>query len=176
MFHVLRRQMLRPYRRPLILFTPKSLLRHKESTSSLDDLSRGVFQPVIAETDELDAAKVKRVVACSGKIYFELRAARRERKIKDVAILRVEQLYPFPHEAFAAELARFPKATEVFWCQEEPRNQGAWHRIQHYLTKNLRAGQTLGEALRESSASPAVGYASKHAEQQRAVIDTALTV
>jgi len=175
MFHVLRRQMLRPYRRPLILFTPKSLLRHKESTSSLDDLSRGVFQPVIAETDELDAAKVKRVVACSGKIYFELRAARRERKIKDVAILRVEQLYPFPHEAFAAELARFPKATEVFWCQEEPRNQGAWHRIQHYLLRHLLPHQKLTYAGRDSSATPAAGYKALHEQQQKELVNLALT-
>ncbi len=177
MFHVLRRQMIRPYRRPLILFTPKSMLRNKESTSSLEDLAKGSFLPVIPETDDdIDAAKVKRVVACAGKIYYELRAARRERKIRDVAIVRLEQMYPFPHAAFQAELGRYTAATSVVWCQEEPRNQGAWHRIQHYLAQHLRADQALGEAQRPSSASPAVGYASKHAEQQRAVIDTALTI
>jgi len=177
MFHVLRRQMLRPYRRPLILFTPKSMLRNKESTSSLKDLASGRFLPVIPESDEdIDAAAVRQVVVCSGKLYYELRAARRERKARDVAIVRLEQLYPFPHEVFQAELDRYSAATTVVWCQEEPRNQGAWHRIQHYLAQHLRPEQRLREALRPSSASPAVGYASLHAEQQRAVIDAALTL
>jgi len=175
MFHVLRRQMVRPYRRPLILFTPKSLLRNKEATSALSELAEGRFQPVICETDTLDAAKVRRVVFCSGKIYYELRAARRERKLTDVAIVRLEQLYPFPHADFQVELDRYPNATSIVWCQEEPRNQGAWHRIQHYLQNHLSTGQKLIDALRPSSASPAVGYPAKHAEQQRAVIDAALT-
>jgi 2-oxoglutarate dehydrogenase E1 component len=177
MFHVLRRQMIRPYRRPLILFTPKSMLRNKESTSSLQDLAAGQFLPVIPETDDdIDAAAVQRVVVCAGKLYYELRTARRERKIRNVAIVRLEQLYPFPHAAFEAELARYGAASSVVWCQEEPRNQGAWHRIQHYLAQHLRPDQTLRDALRPSSASPAVGYASLHAEQQRTVIDTALTL
>jgi 2-oxoglutarate dehydrogenase E1 component len=177
MFHVLRRQMVRPYRRPLILFTPKSMLRNKESTSGLEDLAKGCFLPVIPETDaDIDPAKVRRVVVCAGKMYYELRASRRERKIRDVAIVRLEQMYPFPHAAFKAELDRYAEAESIVWCQEAPRNQGAWHRIQHYLAQHLRPDQKLREALRPSSASPAVGYASMHAEQQRAVIDTALTL
>ena len=177
MFHVLRRQMLRPYRRPLILFTPKSMLRNKESTSTLEDLAKGSFLPIIPETDDdIDPAKVKQIVFCAGKIYYELRATRRERKIRDVAIVRLEQMYPFPHAAFKAEMERYAKASTIVWCQEAPRNQGAWHRIQHYLAQHLRPDQKLRDALRPSSASPAVGYASMHAEQQRAVIDAALTL
>ena len=153
------------------------MLRNKESTSTLEDLAKGSFMPVIPETDDdIDPAKVKQIVFCAGKIYFELRAARRERKIRDIAIVRLEQMYPFPHAAFKAEMERYAKAATIVWCQEAPRNQGAWHRIQHYLAQHLRPDQKLRDALRPSSASPAVGYASMHAEQQRAVIDAALTL
>jgi 2-oxoglutarate dehydrogenase E1 component len=172
-FHLLRRQMLRPYRKPLIIFTPKSLLRSKDAASPLDELAQGRFQPVIAEVDSLDANAVRRIIACSGKVYYDLLKARRERGITDMAIVRLEQLYPFPHEEFAAQIAAYPNASEVVWCQEEPGNQGAWHRIQHYLLRQMRKGMRLDYALRPSSASPAAGYLSVHNEQQKAVIDAA---
>jgi len=175
MFHVLRRQMIRTFRKPLIIFSPKSMLRHKESVSTLEDLAQGVFQPVIPDIDDIDPGKVKRVVFCSGKVYYDLRAARRERGIDDVAIVRLEQLYPFPHDEFKAEIDRYTKAKEIVWCQEEPGNQGAWHRIQHYLLRHLLPTQKLSYALRPSSASPAVGYLALHNEQQKAVVDAALT-
>jgi len=175
MFHVLRRQMLRTFRKPLIIFSPKSMLRHKESVSSLDELAAGGFQPVIGESDNLDPAAVKRVVFCSGKIYYDVRAARRERGITDIAIVRLEQLYPFPHDEFKAQIERYGNAREVVWCQEEPGNQGAWHRIQHYLLRHLLPTQRLSYALRPSSASPAAGYMALHNEQQKAVVDAALT-
>ncbi|PWT75756.1 MAG: 2-oxoglutarate dehydrogenase E1 component [Proteobacteria bacterium] len=175
MFHVLRRQMIRTFRKPLIIFSPKSMLRHKESVSTLEELASGSFQNVIGETDNLNPDEVKRVVFCSGKIYYDLRAARRERGIKDIAIVRLEQLYPFPHDEFKARIERYAKAKEVVWCQEEPGNQGAWHRIQHYLLRHLLPQQKLSYALRPSSASPAVGYLALHNEQQKAVVDAALT-
>jgi 2-oxoglutarate dehydrogenase E1 component len=175
MFHVLRRQMLRAYRKPLIIMSPKSMLRHKESVSSLEELSEGKFHPVIGETDDIDPAQVRRVVFCSGKVYYDLRAARRERAIKDVAIVRLEQLYPFPHDDYTAQIEKYAKAAEVVWCQEEPGNQGAWHRIQHYLLRHLLKHQKLTYALRPSSASPAAGYSALHNEQQKAVMDAALT-
>ncbi|MCK9201082.1 MAG: 2-oxoglutarate dehydrogenase E1 component [Gallionella sp.] len=172
-FHLLRRQMLRPTRKPLIVFTPKSLLRSKDAASPLDDLAQGGFQPVIGELDALDAGNVRRIAACSGKVYYDLLKARRERGIADMAIIRIEQLYPFPHDDFAAQIAAYPEATELVWCQEEPGNQGAWHRIQHYLLRHMRPGMKLGYALRPSSASPAAGYLALHHEQQKAVIDAA---
>jgi 2-oxoglutarate dehydrogenase E1 component len=173
MFHVLRRQMIRPLRKPLILMTPKSLLRHKESVSSLEDIADGSFQPVISDVENLDADKVRRLIACSGKIYYELAAYRREHKIEDVAIVRIEQLYPFPHKDLQREVERYPNARDILWCQEEPGNQGAWHRIQHYLARHKRPDQVLGYALRPSSASPAVGYFAKHNDQQKKVVAAA---
>jgi 2-oxoglutarate dehydrogenase E1 component len=173
MFHLLRRQMLRQYRRPLIVFTPKSLLRSKDAASPLKWLAEGEFQSVLSEADTLDAKKVRRIIVCSGKIYYELVASRRERGIQDMAIIRLEQLYPFPHVLFEAQIAAYPNASEVMWCQEEPGNQGAWHRIQHYLLRHMRKGMQLAYALRPSSAAPAAGYLSVHNEQQKAVIDAA---
>jgi 2-oxoglutarate dehydrogenase E1 component len=164
---------LRPLRKPLIVFTPKSLLRSKEAASPLDDFVQGGFKPVIAEVDAPDATKVRRIIACSGKVYYDLLKARRERGITDMVIIRIEQLYPFPHADFAVQIAAYPNASEVLWCQEEPGNQGAWHRIQHYLSRHLRSGMKLGYALRPSSASPAAGYLAVHNEQQKAVIDAA---
>jgi 2-oxoglutarate dehydrogenase E1 component len=173
MFHLLRRQMLRPTRKPLIVFTPKSLLRSKDAASPLKWLAAGAFQPILGEPDKLDNTAVRRVIFCSGKIYYELVASRRERGIRDMAIVRIEQLYPFPHDAFAAQVAAYPNAAEVLWCQEEPGNQGAWHRIQHYLLRHMRPGMKLGYALRASAAAPAVGYLALHQEQQKAVIEAA---
>ena len=175
MFHMLRRQMVRPYRKPLVIMTPKSMLRHKESVSTLDELAAGTsFKPVNGETDpEIDDGKVRRVIFCSGRVYYDLIAARREKGIKDMAIARIAQLYPFPHDDLKAEMKRYPKAKEVIWCQEEPGNQGAWHRIQHYIERHLRGGQKLSYALRPSAASPAVGYLKLHVAQQKALVDAA---
>src|SRR4029450_4857021 len=174
-YHLLRRQMLRPYRRPLIVMSPKSLLRHKEAISSLDDLADGTFRNVIGETEKLDAEKVKRVVACSGKVYYELLAYRREHAIDDVAIIRLEQQYPFPHEAFSAALAQFPKAGEVVSCQEEPQNQGAWYRLREYFRADALPNQVVAYAGRLGSASTAVGYMSKHAIQQQQLLEDAFS-
>ena len=172
-FHLLRRQMVRPYRKPLVVFTPKSLLRSKDAASPLKWFAEGGFQTVMPEADTLDAAKVTRLIVCSGKVYFDLVKHRREKAIDNMAIIRLEQLYPFPHDEFAAQIAAYPHATEVVWCQEEPGNQGAWHRIQHYLLRHLREGMRLDYALRPSSASPAAGYLATHNEQQKAVIEAA---
>ncbi len=173
MFHLLRRQMLRPMRRPLIVFTPKSLLRSKEAASSLADFTDGGFKPVIPEMEDLDAGSVRRIIACSGKIYYELLALRRQKGIRDMAIIRIEQLYPFPHDDFAAQVAKYSGATELVWCQEEPGNQGAWHRIQHYLLRHMRENMRMSYALRPSSAAPAAGYLAVHNEQQKAVLEAA---
>ncbi len=170
MFHMLRRQMIRPIRKPLIIMSPKSMLRHKESVSSLEDLASGSFQNIIPETEKLDSSKVRRVIACSGKVYYDLLAHRRKQEIEDVAIIRIEQLYPFPHDDFQIEVERYPQARDILWCQEEPGNQGAWHRIQHYLLRHKRPDQVLGYALRASSASPAAGYLAKHNFQQNELI------
>lgn len=173
MFHLLRRQMIRSVRKPLIIMTPKSLLRHKESVSSLDDLAKGSFQNIISEPDQLDTEKVRRLIACSGKVYYDLLGYRQKHEIKDIAIVRIEQLYPFPHDDFQVEVNRYPRAKDILWCQEEPGNQGAWHRIQHYLLRHKRPRQVLGYALRPSSASPAVGYLAKHRLQQNELIEAA---
>ncbi|MCW5664349.1 MAG: 2-oxoglutarate dehydrogenase E1 component [Piscinibacter sp.] len=173
-FHVLRRQMVRMFRKPLVLMTPKSLLRNKDATSPLSEFTRGEFKTVIPEVNpDINADKVKRVIACSGKVYYDLVKARVEKKQPDVAIIRVEQLYPFPHKAFAAEMKKYPNATDVVWCQDEPQNQGAWFFVQHYIHENMLEGQKLGYAGRPASASPAVGYAHLHQEQQKALLDQA---
>jgi len=180
-FHLLRRQMLRKLRKPLIVITPKSLLRHKEAVSTLDELTKGRFRTVIPEVEKLDAKKVKRIILCYGKIYYELLAHRRENKITDVAIVRIEQLYPFPAKEFAAAIAQFPNADEMVWCQEEPRNQGAWYWLasrQHLRnilpgtpgSASPKAKRGLYLVSRPASASPAVGYHAKHVQQQKDVI------
>ena len=149
------------------------MLRQKESVSSLEDLTDGEFQPVIPETEELNIKKIRRIIVCSGRVYYDLLAYRKSHKIQDIAIVRIEQLYPFPHENFQAEVARFEQAKDVLWCQEEPGNQGAWHRIQHYLLRHLGLNQTLCNAMRPSSASPAVGYLAKHNFQKKELIESA---
>ena len=173
-YHLLRRQMLRKQRKPLIVFTPKSLLRHKDARTSLDDIANGTFDTIIGEVEAIEPKKVGRVVACAGKVYFDLLAARRERKVGDVALLRVEQLYPFDDRRFAEELKRFPNAKELVWCQEEPLNQGAWYAKAHRLQSVLGKGQELKVVSRPASSSPAVGYATKHMEQQKELINEAL--
>jgi 2-oxoglutarate dehydrogenase E1 component len=173
-FHVLRRQMIRPFRKPLILFTPKSLLRNKDAASPLTDLAEKHFMPVIGETDtEINPEQVKRILICSGKVYYDLMNARKERERNDVVILRVEQLYPFAHKTFQAELQKYSNAREIIWVQDEPQNQGPWFYIQHHLYENMTDGQRLGYAGRPASASPAVGYLAKHVEQQKALIEQA---
>jgi 2-oxoglutarate dehydrogenase E1 component len=174
-FHMIRRQLERPMRKPLIVFTPKSLLRKKEATSPLSDLASGAFQVIIPEVEKVAAKKVKRVVFCSGKVYYDIVAERAKRVIDDIAVVRIEQLYPFPHEEFKAQIDAYPNAKSIVWAQEEPKNQGAWHSIQHYLLGHLRPDQQLSYAGRESSASPAVGYLQLHNEQQKALIEQALT-
>jgi 2-oxoglutarate dehydrogenase E1 component len=173
-YHLIRRQAVRPYRKPLIVMTPKSLLRHPLVTSSLDDLAQGRFQNVMNEIDPMDKAKAKRVVLCSGKVYYDLLAKRREKQINDVALVRLEQLYPFPAEEFKQVLSEFPQTKDIVWCQEEPENQGAWWMIQHEIRKYLTADQTLRYVGRESFAAPAVGYPSLHLEQQTQLVNTAL--
>ncbi|MBK7616073.1 MAG: 2-oxoglutarate dehydrogenase E1 component [Vitreoscilla sp.] len=171
-FHLLRRQMVRHFRKPLVIMTPKSLLRNKDATSPLSEFTKGEFRTVIPEQNaDIDAAKVKRVIACSGKVYYDLVKKREEKKASDVAILRVEQLYPFPHKAFATEIKKYSGATEIVWCQDEPQNQGSWFFVQHYIHENMLEGQKLGYAGRPASASPAVGYAHLHQEQQKALLD-----
>jgi 2-oxoglutarate dehydrogenase E1 component len=174
MFFLLRRQMIRPYRKPLVIFTPKSLLRHKESVSPLHEFAESKFKAVNWEWDEgIKPEKVKRLIVCTGKVFFDLMASRKEKGVKDAAIIRIAQLYPFPHDEFQAQINLYPHANEVVWCQEEPANQGAWNGIQHYILRHMRSEQVLGHAMRPSSASPAVGYSSLHNEQQKALVEAA---
>jgi 2-oxoglutarate dehydrogenase E1 component len=172
-FHLLRRQMIRLFRKPLVIMTPKSLLRNKDASSDLSELATGEFQTIIPDAGSLEAKKVKRLVACSGKVYYDLVAARKERGAEDVAIIRVEQLYPFPHKALVTELKKYPALGEIVWCQDEPANQGAWFYVQHHLLESMSEGTKLAYAGRPASASPAVGYYAKHIEQQKALIDAA---
>jgi len=174
-FHMIRRQILRPMRKPLIVMTPKSLLRKKEASSQLAEFTSGGFQVVVPEVEKLAAKKVKRVIFCSGKVYYDIVAERAKRGIEDIAVVRLEQLYPFPHDEFQAQIDAFPGAKSVVWCQEEPGNQGAWHRLQHYLLRHMRPDQDLKYAGRASSAAPAVGYMQLHMEQQKEFIDAALS-
>jgi len=172
-FHLLRRQMLRPFRKPLIVMTPKSLLRKKEAASSIEELANGSFHTVIADTTTVDEKGVKRIVACCGKVYYDLVFKRTELQKTDTAIIRVEQLYPFPHKQFEAQMKRYPNATEVVWCQEEPQNQGAWYQTAHYFRENMRDDQKLYYAGRPASASPAGGYMARHNERQKALVEQA---
>ena len=163
MFHALRRQILRPYRKPLVIFMSKRLLRLKDACSPLANFTDGEFRLVIGDTVQGRDQDVKRVILCAGQVYYDLAKSRADKGLeKDIAIVRVEQLYPFPYEEVAAELKRFPNATEIMWAQEEPKNQGAWYQIRHRLEKVLGANQRLTTASRPASASPAVGYAVKH--------------
>ncbi len=173
-FHVLRRQMVRMFRKPLVILTPKSLLRAKDAASPLSEFTKGEFRTVIGPSNpDIEPEKVKRVIACSGKVAYDLRKRRDAKKQNDTAIVLVEQLYPFPHKAFAAELKKYPNATEIVWCQDEPQNQGAWFFVQHYIHENMLEGQRLGYAGRPASASPAVGYAHLHQEQLKSLLDQA---
>jgi 2-oxoglutarate dehydrogenase E1 component len=171
-FHLLRRQMVRDFRKPLIVMSPKSLLRHKAAVSTLDELAEGRFKTVIGDVEKLVAKNVRRVIVCSGKVYYDLIDFRRANKIADMAVLRLEQQYPFPHADFQAQIVKYPNAREVVWCQEEPQNQGAWYRLRAYLRGDVGDKQVVAYAGRPISASPAVGYTSKHiAQQQQLVAD-----
>ncbi len=173
-FHLLRRQMIRPFRKPLIIMTPKSLLRNKDATSPISEFTKGEFHTVLGEQDvNVDRAKVTRLIICSGKVYYDLVKAREAKKSKDTAIIRMEQLYPFPHKAFATELKKYPQVTELVWTQDEPQNQGAWFFIQHNIHENMVEGQKLSYSGRPASASPACGYSHLHQEQQKSLVDGA---
>ncbi len=178
MYYLLRRQMVRPHRKPLIIFSPKSLLRHKESVSLLEEFANDKFNPVNEDWDasEIEPEKVERVIFCSGKVYYDLRAERQARGIQNLPLVRMAQLYPFAHDEFRAQIVRYKNAKEIVWCQEEPRNQGAWRHIQHYLMRHLLPEQKMYFAGRDSSASPAAGYKSLHEKQQKELVDQALTL
>ncbi|MFK5216110.1 2-oxoglutarate dehydrogenase E1 component [Glaesserella parasuis] len=174
-YHMLRRQAIRKMRRPLIAISPKSLLRHPLAVSTLDELINGEFKTVIGELDNLDPAQVKRVVLCSGKVYYDLLEERRQRGQSDVAIIRIEQLYPYPHEDVKKALIPYAHVTDYVWCQEEPLNQGAWYCSKHNFEASIPENATLKYAGRPASASPAVGYMSLHTKQQTQLVDEALT-
>ncbi|MDX1453955.1 MAG: 2-oxoglutarate dehydrogenase E1 component [Gammaproteobacteria bacterium] len=174
MFHMLRRQMVRELRKPLIVMTPKSLLRHKQSVSPLSDLTGGKFHLIIPEIDDIKPKSVKTVVFCSGKVYYDLLEERRNEELDDVALVRIEQLYPFPEKEYAEELAKYSNATDIVWCQEEPMNQGAWYQIRHRLQGGLGKKHELRYAGREHAASTAAGYYQMHVAEQKALIDDAL--
>lgn len=173
-YHLLRRQMLRKVRRPLIVITPKSLLRHPLAVSSMEELVNGEYKNVIGEIDPIDPTQVKRVVMCSGKVYYDLLEQRRKNQQTDIAIIRIEQLYPYPHEEMKQALAPYAHVTDYVWCQEEPLNQGAWYCSQHNFMTSLSEQGKLRYVGRPASASPAVGYMSLHNEQQQALISEAL--
>ncbi|MCW8889508.1 MAG: 2-oxoglutarate dehydrogenase E1 component, partial [Sedimenticola sp.] len=174
-FHMLRRQMIRPMRKPLVVMSPKSLLRHRLATSALEEFTKGEFQPVIGEIDDIDPNEVEHIVICSGKVYFELLEARRARGLRNVAIIRIEQLYPFPREIFDSVIDQYTKVDRLIWCQEEPQNQGAWDQIKHRFHTQLDKGKSLCYVGRPAAAAPAVGYYPIHVQQQETLIDEALT-
>jgi 2-oxoglutarate dehydrogenase E1 component len=176
MFHMIRRQILMDTRKPLIVMTPKSLLRNKASTSTLDELASGSFRLLIDDTLVTDKQQIKRVVLCSGKVYYDLVEALAITKQQDIAVVRVEQLYPIPHEELSCVFDSYPADCEVAWCQEEPQNQGAWYQSMHNLLAHMQDEQTLYYTGRPSSASPAVGYYSVHVEEQMALVKDAITI
>ena len=177
-YHMLRRQAIRPLRKPLVVMTPKSLLRHKEAISTIEELAHGRFHNVLDETDALEREKVQRIILCSGKVFYDLRAARRERGLDHIAILRLEQLYPFPEAELHEILTRsYPNIVDAVWCQEEPMNQGAWYSSQHHMRRVIQRHKVdvyLRYVGRDSSAAPAAGYMALHLEQMRKFIDEAL--
>ncbi|RLA46147.1 MAG: 2-oxoglutarate dehydrogenase E1 component [Gammaproteobacteria bacterium] len=176
-YHMLRRQAIRPLRKPLIVMSPKSLLRHKEAVSTLEELAHGHFHNILDETDDLDKSAVQRIVFCSGKVFYDLRAARRERGLDNIAILRLEQLYPFPETEMLDTLASYPNIIDTVWCQEEPMNQGSWYASQHHIRRVIHRHKVdvyLRYVGRDGSAAPAAGYMALHVAQQEKFIDEAL--
>jgi 2-oxoglutarate dehydrogenase E1 component len=174
MFHMLRRQMLRNLRKPLVVMTPKSLLRHKRSTSTLSELSSGEFRTVIDDPASPLPADVRRIVLCSGKVYFDLLERRDADAVRDVALVRIEQLYPFPADEYQAIVDRYAAARHVVWCQEEPQNQGAWYQIRHRLQAALGDDHLLLYAGREGAAAPATGIHALHQREQETLVNAAL--
>ncbi|UAA40566.1 2-oxoglutarate dehydrogenase E1 component [Paraneptunicella aestuarii] len=175
-YNMLRRQIIRPLRRPLIVMSPKSLLRHPLAVSSMEELAEGRFYEVIDEIDEIKPAGVKRVVMCSGKVYYDLLEQRRKNEQTDVAIIRIEQLYPFPQEEMKAIVQKYQHVKDWVWCQEEPQNQGAWYCSQHHFVEAIPEGAKVTYAGRAASSSPAVGYLAIHNQQQKAVVAEALEI
>lgn len=173
-YHMLRRQVVRPMRRPLIVMSPKSLLRHPLAVSSLDELAGGQYQNVIGEVDEINPKDVTRVVFCSGKVYYELLEQRRKQELNHIAIIRIEQLYPFPEQELKQELEKYAHVKDFVWCQEEPQNQGAWYCSQHHFWAVIPQGSSLTYAGRAASAAPAVGYMSVHVKEQQKLVNDAL--
>ncbi|MEQ8516520.1 MAG: 2-oxoglutarate dehydrogenase E1 component, partial [Chromatocurvus sp.] len=178
-YHMLRRQTIRPLRKPLVVMSPKSLLRHKEAISTLEELAGGRYYNVLDETDDIDKSAVKRIVLCAGKVFYDLRAQRRERGIDDIAIIRLEQLYPFPEADLQEVLKQYPNLVDAVWCQEEPMNQGAWYSSQHHMRRVMFSHLPkvfLAYVGRDASAAPAAGYMALHLEQQERFINEALTL
>jgi 2-oxoglutarate dehydrogenase E1 component len=173
-FHLLRKQAFTRPRRPLVVFTPKSMLRLKSASSSVADFTSGSFQPVIDDVQGLDKASVKRVILCSGKIYWDLMAELEKRSEKDIAVVRIEQLYPTPVDEIKQTYAAYPNA-ELYWVQDEPANQGPWTYIGLFLPKYMN-GQVPTLVSRPASASPATGSAKRHAVEQADVITRALAL
>lgn len=176
MFHMICRQQVRPYRKPLIVLTPKSLLRHKMSVSPISELSTGQFELIIPDVKVTDKKRTHRLVFCSGKVYFDLLEAREIHGIDDVALIRIEQLYPFPIEQYQQLLDGYSHIEEIIWCQEEPLNQGAWYQIKHRLQEPLQSHQQLYYAGRAGAAAPASGIFKIHAQQQQALVEAALGI
>ena len=175
---MLRKQVLCPLRKPLIVMSPKSLLRHRESVSSIEELANGSFQVVIDETDGFEVEQVRKLVICSGKVYYDLRQERRARNITDIAIIRLEQLYPFPQSNLEQCLQQYKNLSAICWCQEEPMNQGAWYSSQHHIRRAIHAHYPtvyLEYVGREASAAAAAGYPALHLKQQQQFIDEALS-
>jgi len=178
-FHVLRRQMMRPFRKPLVIMTPKSLLRHPMAKSSADEFTAAShFKRILSDRKDIADDRIRRLVLCSGKVAYDLMEAREKERLEDVSIVRLEQLYPFPGEPLAARLKRMTGLEEVVWCQEEPKNNGAWFfvesRIEAALTEAGHESMRASYAGRDAAASPATGLASRHKEQQEALVATAL--
>jgi 2-oxoglutarate dehydrogenase E1 component len=176
MFHMLRRQMMRKFRKPLVVMTPKSLLRHKMSVSPIDALSTGQFSLIIPEVEAINVDKTRRIVFCSGKVYYDLLESRQVHGIDDVALIRIEQLYPFPIPEFAALVEQYSHVEQIVWCQEEPQNQGAWYQIRHRLQEPLQSHQQLYYAGRPGAAAPASGIFKIHLQQQQALVEAALGI
>jgi 2-oxoglutarate dehydrogenase E1 component len=176
MFHMIRRQHVRPYRKPLIVLTPKSLLRHKMSVSSITELSSGRFELIIPEIEAIEPKTTRRLVFCSGKVYFDLLEAREVHNVSDVALIRIEQLYPFPVDEYRALIEQYEHVDEIIWCQEEPLNQGAWYQIKHRLQESLRKNQQLYYSGRPGAAAPASGIFKIHLQQQQALVEAALGI
>ena len=180
MFHLLRRQVKRDFRKPLVVFTPKSLLRHKLAVSSVAELADGGFHEILDETAApatavtVEPKKVKHLLLCSGKVYYDLLAEREKQQCNDAAIVRMEQLYPFPEHDLTEVLTRYAQANDVVWVQEEPRNMGAWTFIFEHVSPLLRSRQTLRYAGRPAQASPAVGFQKIHQQQQMQLLNEAL--